>query len=49
MWNDEDNNPYGALDRNEAPTSDSFHAAAMSPRMFGTLERTSYPSHNEEV
>ncbi|PKY01740.1 putative autophagy protein Atg20 [Aspergillus campestris IBT 28561] len=30
MWNDEDNNPYGAFD-NEAQLSESLHSAALSP------------------
>ncbi|KAK2868042.1 Sorting nexin-41, partial [Arthroderma sp. PD_2] len=34
MWNDEDNNPYGALDRNEAPLGGSFHPAAMAPPAY---------------
>lgn len=32
MWNDEDNNPYGAFDQHEAHLSDSLHSAALSPR-----------------
>ncbi|WEW57010.1 ubiquitin C-terminal hydrolase [Emydomyces testavorans] len=31
MWNDEDNNPYGAFDRHTEPVNDPFHAPAMSP------------------
>lgn len=31
MWNDEDNNPYGAFD-SEARLSESLHSAALSPR-----------------
>lgn len=30
MWNDEDNNPYGAFD-NEAHLSESLHSATLSP------------------
>ena len=32
MWNDEDNNPYGAFDHHESRLSDSLHSAALSPR-----------------
>lgn len=32
MWNDEDNNPYGAFDQHESRLSDSLHSAALSPR-----------------
>lgn len=32
MWNDEDNNPYGAFDHHESHLSDSLHSAALSPR-----------------
>lgn len=32
MWNDEDNNPYGAFDQHEAHLSDSLHSAALSAR-----------------
>lgn len=32
MWNDEDNNPYGAFDQHESGLSDSLHSAALSPR-----------------
>ncbi|EEP81373.1 sorting nexin-41 [Uncinocarpus reesii 1704] len=31
MWNDEDNNPYGAFDRHTASVNDPFQAPAMSP------------------
>ncbi|KAJ5223994.1 hypothetical protein N7468_008536 [Penicillium chermesinum] len=34
MWNDEDNNPYGAFDQHEAHLSDSLHSAALSGPMF---------------
>ncbi|KAM5452000.1 putative ubiquitinyl hydrolase 1 [Microsporum canis] len=34
MWTDEDNNPYGALDRNEDPLGGSFHPAAMAPPAY---------------
>ncbi|KAJ5751061.1 Sorting nexin-41 [Penicillium manginii] len=30
MWNDEDNNPYGAFDQHEAHLSDSLHSTALS-------------------
>lgn len=46
MWNDEDNNPYGALDRNEDPLGGSFHPAAMAPRKtdlaLATLQKQAY-------
>lgn len=32
MWNDEDNNPYGAFDQHESHLSDSLHSAALSAR-----------------
>lgn len=32
MWNDEDNNPYGAFDQHQSGLSDSLHSAALSPR-----------------
>ncbi|EED19803.1 autophagy protein Atg20, putative [Talaromyces stipitatus ATCC 10500] len=31
MWNDEDNNPYGAFDRPDGHLSDSLHSGAVSP------------------
>nr|KMM70909.1 sorting nexin-41 [Coccidioides posadasii RMSCC 3488] len=31
MWNDEDNNPYGAFDRHTEPVNVPFHAPEMSP------------------
>ncbi|KAJ5129915.1 uncharacterized protein N7515_005954 [Penicillium bovifimosum] len=31
MWNDEDNNPYGAFDQHQSGLSDSLHSAALSP------------------
>lgn len=34
MWNDEDNNPYGAFD-DQAHLSDSLHSAALSGRKHG--------------
>ncbi|KAF7182913.1 hypothetical protein CNMCM7691_002657 [Aspergillus felis] len=40
MWNDEDNNPYGAFD-NEARLSESLHSAALSPPLY---EREHSPS-----
>ncbi|PYH94629.1 putative autophagy protein Atg20 [Aspergillus ellipticus CBS 707.79] len=33
MWNDEDNNPYGAFD-NEAHLSESLHSANLSPTLY---------------
>ncbi|KAE8392924.1 Sorting nexin, cytoplasm-to-vacuole targeting pathway/endosomal sorting [Aspergillus alliaceus] len=33
MWNDEDNNPYGAFD-NEARLSESLHSATLSPGLY---------------
>ncbi|PWY89601.1 hypothetical protein BO94DRAFT_534384 [Aspergillus sclerotioniger CBS 115572] len=33
MWNDEDNNPYGAFD-NEAHLSESLHSATLSPTLY---------------
>lgn len=38
MWNDEDNNPYGAFDHHESRLSDSLHSAALqSPRKLSPL------------
>ncbi|KAJ5102537.1 Sorting nexin-41 [Penicillium argentinense] len=34
MWNDEDNNPYGAFDQHETHLSDSLHSAALSAPNF---------------
>ncbi|EFE32499.1 uncharacterized protein ARB_00684 [Trichophyton benhamiae CBS 112371] len=42
MWNDEDNNPYGALDRNEDALGGSFHPAAMAPPAY--QERPASPA-----
>ncbi|OJJ82933.1 PX and BAR domain-containing protein [Aspergillus glaucus CBS 516.65] len=39
MWNDEDNNPYGAFD-NEAHLSDSLHSAALSGPLYDEHEST---------
>ncbi len=36
MWNDEDNNPYGAFDQHESRLSDSLHSAALSPRKLSS-------------
>lgn len=36
MWNDEDNNPYGAFDQHESGLSDSLHSAALSPRKLSS-------------
>ncbi|CAG8318845.1 unnamed protein product [Penicillium salamii] len=35
MWNDEDNNPYGAFDQHQSHLSDSLHSAALSPQLYG--------------
>lgn len=37
MWNDEDNNPYGAFDQHESRLSDSLHSAAISPRKLSPI------------
>lgn len=37
MWNDEDNNPYGAFDRPDGHLSDSLHSRAVSPRKYTGL------------
>ncbi|CAG8233529.1 unnamed protein product [Penicillium nalgiovense] len=34
MWNDEDNNPYGAFDQHQSGLSDSLHSAALSPPLY---------------
>ncbi|KAJ5908780.1 Sorting nexin-41 [Penicillium taxi] len=34
MWNDEDNNPYGAFENHEPHISDSLHSAALSPPLY---------------
>ena len=34
MWNDEDNNPYGAFDRRDPDLSDSLPQPPVSPRKF---------------
>ncbi|KAJ6049221.1 hypothetical protein N7499_003943 [Penicillium canescens] len=34
MWNDEDNNPYGAFDQHQSHLSDSLHSAALSPPLY---------------
>ncbi|KAL2008449.1 hypothetical protein VTN00DRAFT_6643 [Thermoascus crustaceus] len=41
MWNDEDNNPYGAFDQQDPPFADSLHAATFSPSAY---DRPSTPS-----
>ncbi|BDD60973.1 Sorting nexin-41 [Monascus purpureus] len=41
MWNDEDNNPYGAFEHNESHFSDSLHSASISPTL---IDRESSPS-----
>ncbi|KAL2813298.1 putative autophagy protein Atg20 [Aspergillus granulosus] len=35
MWNDEDNNPYGAFD-SEARLSESLHSTSLSPPLYNT-------------
>ncbi|KAK2745653.1 CSN-associated deubiquitinating enzyme Ubp12 [Myotisia sp. PD_48] len=51
MWNDEDNNPYGALDQSEAPAmTDSFHPAAMAPPPYQTpTSRSSSRSSTRDI
>lgn len=34
MWNDEDNNPYSALDHQEPHFSDSLHSDSISPSKY---------------
>ncbi|KAL2219674.1 putative autophagy protein Atg20 [Thermoascus aurantiacus ATCC 26904] len=34
MWNDEDNNPYGSFDRQDAPFADSLHSPTFSPSAY---------------
>lgn len=41
MWNDEDNNPYGAFEHNESHFSDSLHSASISPTL---IDREASPS-----
>lgn len=43
MWNDEDNNPYGAFDRLDPHLSDSLHSTAASPPPY---DRESTPSRS---
>ncbi|KAJ5298959.1 uncharacterized protein N7443_007079 [Penicillium atrosanguineum] len=43
MWNDEDNNPYGAFENQEAHLSDSLHSTALSPHP------PDYLSHPEDL
>ncbi|KAI9926384.1 hypothetical protein ASPWEDRAFT_32206 [Aspergillus wentii DTO 134E9] len=43
MWNDEDNNPYGAFDT-EAHLSDSLHSAALSPPLYDRESTPPSPS-----
>ncbi|KAJ9211932.1 hypothetical protein DTO166G4_6460 [Paecilomyces variotii] len=49
MWNDEDNNPYGAFDRQEPHLSDSLHSAAFSPGAYepGSTPPSSHSSTQE--
>ncbi|KAJ5108133.1 Sorting nexin-41 [Penicillium angulare] len=60
MWNDEDNNPYGAFDQHEAHLSDSLHSAALSPPVYehdstppssrdSNLDPPDYLSHPEDL
>ncbi|KAK2756682.1 Sorting nexin, cytoplasm-to-vacuole targeting pathway/endosomal sorting [Arachnomyces sp. PD_36] len=45
MWNDEDNNPYGAFDRQDPSLSESLHQAAVSPlpnQPLSLLEAAAY-------
>ncbi|KAJ5880235.1 Sorting nexin-41 [Penicillium subrubescens] len=60
MWNDEDNNPYGAFDQHESRLSDSLHSAAISPPSFehdstppssrdSNLDPPDYISHPEDL
>ena len=38
MWNDEDNNPYGAFERHDDEAIvESFHPASMSPRKYALV------------
>ncbi|KAJ5179924.1 hypothetical protein N7492_003134 [Penicillium capsulatum] len=59
MWNDEDNNPYGAFDP-ESRLSDSLHSAALSPPVYehdstppssrdSNLDPPDYISHPEDL
>ncbi|KAL5361090.1 putative autophagy protein Atg20 [Aspergillus floccosus] len=43
MWNDEDNNPYGAFDH-EAHLSESLHSATISPELYDRENTPPSPS-----
>ncbi|KAL4897951.1 hypothetical protein BDV59DRAFT_168957 [Aspergillus ambiguus] len=43
MWNDEDNNPYGAFDH-EAHLSESLHSATLSPQLYDREDTPPSPS-----
>ncbi|CAG8892051.1 unnamed protein product [Penicillium egyptiacum] len=54
MWNDEDNNPYGAFDQHQSGLSDSLHSAALSPRKISARrdfngEPPDYITHPEDL
>lgn len=60
MWNDEDNNPYGAFDQHEARLSDSLHSAALSAPIYdhdstppssrdSNIDPPDYLSHAEDL
>lgn len=49
MWNDEDNNPYGAFDRPDGHLSDSLHSGAVSPRKFTSFFCSSAMRANDVV
>ncbi|KAJ5533035.1 Sorting nexin-41 [Penicillium frequentans] len=60
MWDDEDNNPYGAFDQHEAHLSDSLHSAALSPPIYehdstppssrdSNLDPPDYITHPEDL
>lgn len=42
MWNDEDNNPYGAFDQHESHLPDSLHSDARSPRKLALPSTPNY-------
>ncbi|KAJ5195453.1 Sorting nexin-41 [Penicillium cinerascens] len=60
MWNDEDNNPYGAFDQHESHLSESLHSAALSPPLYehddtppssrdSNLDPPDYLTHPEDL
>ncbi|KAJ5499356.1 Vps5 C-terminal [Penicillium expansum] len=60
MWNDEDNNPYGAFDQHQSGLSDSLHSAALSPPLYehdstppssrdSSSEPPDYITHTEDL